>query len=231
MSAPLIENDYQRGIQYFRADFPTFWAGDYVEYVPVLSCAGRRAPDPATAHTFPSSFRLDPMPPLVRATTPPAAANPQPTFQARLEHLVSVNVQLARQPELIGQTPAGYVVNWPPIEGALDGPAFHARIVPGGDHETIVRPDGIGILRVRVSVETDDHALISLEYSGAVEYGENWTEWLRAGRWPEALAVRSGIRMLTSASRYNWLNRLQCIGVGEVYPRELSYRYDMYAVR
>ena len=49
VSAPLLANDFQKRTQYFRAVFPTFWRGETVEYVPVVSCEGRRAPDPATA--------------------------------------------------------------------------------------------------------------------------------------------------------------------------------------
>src|SRR6478672_8921209 len=58
VSAPLVSNDFQKRTQYFRATFPTFWSGETVEYVPVVSCEGRRAPEPATAGSFPSSFRL-----------------------------------------------------------------------------------------------------------------------------------------------------------------------------
>ena len=232
VSAPLATTDYETRTQYFRADFPTFWSGDLVEYLPVLTCAGRRAPDPTTAASFPSSFQLAaPAPPI--STTEHSDATPPPAwlFHPRLEHLVSVAAPLAKQPELIGQTPAGYLVNWPPVGGRLEGSAFHASVIPGGEHETTVRPDGVGILDVRVSAETDDHALISLRYTGTVDYGADWLDWLRAGNWPDTLPVRSEIRMLTAHPRYQWLNRLQCIGVGEVYPRRAFYRYDVYAIR
>ena len=72
-------------------------------------------------------------------------------------------------------------MNWPPVGGRLEGSAFHASVIPGGEHETTVRPDGVGILDVRVSAETDDHALISLRYTGTVDYGADWLDWLRAG--------------------------------------------------
>ena len=82
-----------------------------------------------------------------------------------------------------------------------------------------------------LTVETDDHALVSLRHTGTVDYGHDWVDWLRTGRWPAALPVRKEIRLLTAHPRYQWLNRLQCIGVGEVRPRESFYAYDMYAVR
>jgi hypothetical protein len=229
VSAPLVANDFQRRTQYFRARFPTFWSGDTVEYLPVVSCEGRRAPDPATAGTFPSAFRLGaasaPSRPGERPVEPRAMFTPRP------EHLAHVRVVLAREPELFGETPAGFVINWPPLSGTLDGPALHARVIPGGEHQTVVRPDGIGILSVSVTIETHDRVLIALRYSATVDFGEDWGVWLPLRRWPAALPVRSQIRMLTSNPRYRWLNRLHCLGIGEARLPEYLYTYDLYAVR
>jgi Protein of unknown function (DUF3237) len=230
VSAPLLANDFQQWTQYFRATFPTFWYGETVEYVPVVSCEGRRAPDPATAGTFPSSFRLGEALPA-RRPPPASPLDRRAVFPAQLEHLVHVRVTLAREPEVFGETPAGFVINWPPVSGTLDGPAFHATVLPGGEHQTFVRADGIGILSVSVTVQTHDRALIALRYSGTLDFGEDWAARLPLGRWPAVTPVHSQIRLLTSDPRYRWLNRLTCLGVGEVRPPEYLYRYDMYAVR
>jgi hypothetical protein len=232
VSAPLVANDFQTQTQYFRATFPTFWSGESVEYLPVVSCHGRRAPDPATASTFPTAFRLSDASASLPASRP-AERSPEPRaeFAARLEHLAHVRVQLAREPELFGETPAGFVINWPPLSGTLDGPAFHARVLPGGEHQTTIRPDGIGILSVSVTLETHDRVLISESYSATVDFGDDWRTWLPAQKWPPALPVRSAIRMLTSEPKYSWLNRLHCVGIGEARPREYLYTYDLYVVR
>ncbi|MEX5720835.1 DUF3237 domain-containing protein [Geodermatophilus maliterrae] len=230
--APLVANDFEERVQYFRATFPTFWSGETVEYLPVLSCEGRRVPDPATATTFPSSFRLS-APTAVAATSTSRGTGrvPRADFPAHLEHLVHVRVPLAGEPEVIGETPAGFLVNWYPVSGTLDGPAFRASVIPGGEHQTIVRPDGIGVLSASVSIRTRDGVLIALRHSGTVDYGEDWATRLGAGKWPPALPVRTYIRLLTSAGQYRWLNRLHCLSVGEVRPHEDLYSYDMYAVR
>ena len=165
VSAPLVANDFQKRTQYFRATFPTFWSGETVEYVPVVSCEGRRAPDPATAGSFPSSFRLGEASPARRLPSQ-RPFDSQAVFPVRLEHVARARVQLAREPEFFGDTPAGFVINWPPVSGTLDGPALHARVIPGGKHQTIIRADGIGILSVSVTVETHDHVAISLGYTG-----------------------------------------------------------------
>jgi len=231
VSAPLVATDFQQRTQYFRATFPTFWSGETVEYLPVVSSEGRRAPDPETARTFPSSFTLSTAGPVSRIEPVPSRPTSPAVYTPRLEHLVHVRVGLAREPELIGQTPAGYVINWPPASGTLDGPAFRAMVVAGGEHQTIVRSDGVGLLRVSVTVRTHDGALIAVKYDGTVDYGEDWAGRLAAGRWPSVLPVRSYVRLLTSHPTYRWLNRLDCVGVGEVRPPERLYAYDMYALR
>jgi len=232
VSAPLVANDFQKRTQYFRAVFPTFWRGETVEYVPVVSCEGRRPPDPATASTFRTAFRLSEASPTSLATTldsSPVAS--QPMFAARLEHLAHVRIQLARKPELFGETPAGFVINWYPVSGTFDGPAFHARLVRGGEHQTVVRADGIGILSVSSTIETHDRTLIAVRYSATVDFGEDWAMWLPAGNWPPALPVRSQPLMLTSDPRYRWLNLVHGLGIGEARLREYLYTYDLYAVR
>ena len=232
VSAPLVANDFQKRTQYFRATFPTFWSGETVEYVPVVSCEGRRAPDPATASTFPSAFLLSEASAALPASRPPeSSVEPRAMVVPSLEHLVHVRVSLTREPELIGETPAGFVINWDPLSGTLDGPAFHATVIPGGEHQTIVRTDGIGILSASVSVETHDRVLIALRHSGMVDFGEGWSRSQPLERWPSVLPVRTHISLLTADPRYRWLNRLHCLSVGQVRPPEQSYTYDMYAVR
>ena len=231
VSAPLVATDFTKRTQYFRARFPTFWSGETVEYLPVVSSEGRRAPDPETARTFPSSFTLSAAGPVSRIEPVPSRRTSPAVYTPTLEHLVHVRVALAREPELIGQTPAGYVINWPPASGTLDGPAFRATVVVGGEHQTIVRSDGVGLLRVSVTVRTHDGALIAVKYDGTVDYGEDWAGRLAAGRWPAVLPVRSYVRLLTSHPTYRWLNRLDCVAVGEVRPPEWLYAYDMYALR
>jgi hypothetical protein len=231
LKAPLVASDHPNRTQYFRATFPTFWEGEQVEYMPILSCAGRRAPDPSTASGFASSFRLEGTPTVLRGRDQGARAEARPAFAARLEHLVYARVPLVREPEIIGQTPAGYIVNWPPTSGTLEGPAFRATVIPGGEHQTVVRSDGIGIVSASVTAKTHDGGLIDIHHAGIVDYSEDWAERLRLGRWPPSLPVRTHIRLLTADPRYAWLNRLACFSVGEVRPAEPLFHYDLYALR
>lgn len=54
-----IRTDYARSYQYFSVAFPRLTRGDLIEYVPVLSCAGRQAPAPHRVDRFRSFFRLE----------------------------------------------------------------------------------------------------------------------------------------------------------------------------
>jgi len=228
VAAPLVRNEPFQGRQYFRARLPPIWSGDTVDYIPVVTSAGRRVPDPATALTFPSSFRLasstfSPVPPT-------APAEQRRGFPVRTAYIGTSHVIMASRPDVIGETPAGFVINWAPAGGTFIGPHLRASVHSQGDHELIVRTDGVGDLSVRVTLETDDHALISMRYSAVVDLGPDGAERARQQRWPAVSQVRSAPRLLTSNAEYEWLNRLQCVGIGEVRAAELRYMYDLYAL-
>lgn len=53
-----VRTDVARGVEYFRAAFPDLWTGKRVAYLPIVTCSGRTAPDPAMATTLPSVFRF-----------------------------------------------------------------------------------------------------------------------------------------------------------------------------
>jgi hypothetical protein len=58
VAAKWLRNDVAGKTQYFRAQFPTFRAGDSVEYIAICHCAGRQVPSPEEANRFTSSFRV-----------------------------------------------------------------------------------------------------------------------------------------------------------------------------
>ena len=178
VSAPLVANDFQKRTQYFRATFPTFWSGETVEYVPVVSCEGRRAPDPATASSFPSSFQLGEASSARRLALLSVRPTRKRCFRSGSSTWPAPGSSSRESRSFFGDTPAGFVINWPPVSGTLDGPALHTTVIPGGKHQTIIRTDGIGILSVSVTVETHDHVAISLGYTATVDFGEDWAVWL-----------------------------------------------------
>ncbi len=55
----------------------------------------------------------------------------------------------------------------------MTGPKLRGKMLPGGGDWLTVRTDGVGILDVRATIESDDGALIYLAYTGVGDLGED----------------------------------------------------------
>jgi hypothetical protein len=224
-----LRTDHERGVQYFTLKFPRFPTGRMIEYCPVLSCGGRQVPDPA-APGFPSKFLLAPPTPRTKAApaTPPAASTRR--FSPDLTFLAAVTVRFDR-PDFIGETPEGVRIDYYAIDGSVVGPKLKGKLLPrSGDH-LFVRPDGIGVIRVRAAVRTDDGAMLEVEYTGNLELGEDGYQRALRQDFAPTPSVVICPRILTGHPRYRWLNRVQCLAIGRVTLSELLLEYDLFAVK
>ncbi len=152
-----------------------------------------------------------------------------PRFEVEPELLARAIITIESQ-RIIGPTPDGIRVTWSSTKGRVTGPKLYANLVQGADWMQI-RPDGIGNIDVRAILETDDGAKIMTEYQGILEWGEDGYQRFLAKNYPKPLRARTVQRFLTGDSKYSWLNRVQCIGIGEVYLDEKTYIYDAYVLR
>jgi hypothetical protein len=228
-----LSSDLQRGVEYYRAQITNLKAGSNVSYLPMLNCAGRQAPDTVTAWPPASSFRVTSSTASnVTASTDTTSAPPSTNrTPPDLKYLASIRVPL-NEPEVIGVTPEGLLVNWywSPHEGTLLGMEKRAKVRQiGGDWMTI-RRDGIGLMDVRATVETEDGALLYASYQGYCDFGSDGYQRFLDRRWPEIAPTRTAPRIRTAHPHYTWFNRLQCVGIGEVRMQQLVYAYDLYAL-
>jgi hypothetical protein len=101
--------------------------------------------------------------------------------------------------------------------GRFEGPRLKATVLtPAGDWITN-RADGSYRLDVRLTLKTDDGALILVTYNGI-------------GRTTETGAsLRAAPLFETGDSRYAWLTRLQAVAVGERIGSAIAY--DVYALK
>ena len=151
-------------------------------------------------------------------------------IEYKLEHIFSYNVTVTT-PEVIGTVHNGIRLIFYLTGGTVNGPKLSGRIRPVGADWLIVRSDGIGTVDVRATIETDDEALIYVTYGGVLDLGENGYQNILEGKMPPSgTAIRTAPRFETAHPNYRWLNRLQCVGIGQAFVERNEVMYDVYGV-
>jgi hypothetical protein len=211
--------------QYFQAVFPYLPAGSEVAYGVIARCVGRRA-GVVDGGPLPSSFTVESAP----SAAAPAAVSGSVPFPYRMELITRFSIKLTSAPEVIGVTPDGLHVDFLLAEGTCQGKHLEGKVSQHGGDWMRIRPDGIGIPDIYVTVITPEKSLVLMKCSGKVDLGPNGYDNAVAGRFPPLAPVIVEGYFLGSEARYAWLNRLQVVGIGWVKMTELMVEYDIYGV-
>ena len=125
----------------------------------------------------------------------------------------------------IGAVPHGTRVTAPIANGKFEGPRLRGKVLPGGGDWTLLRADGVLELDLRLSLQTDDGALIHMTSFGLRHGPEDVIAALGRGEAvdPSRYYFRTAPRFETSAPQYQFLNRLVAISVGDRRPRGPIY--------
>ena len=131
-------------------------------------------------------------------------------------------------PQRIGRVPHGTRVTAPIASGRFEGPRLRGRVLPGGGDWTLLRGDGVLELDLRLTLETDDGALIHM-FSFGLRHGP--PEVLAAlGRGehvdPSHYYFRTTPRFETGHPKYAFLNRLVAISHGDRHAAGPIYTID-----
>ena len=141
----------------------------------------------------------------------PAPASPVKSDAERSSTMKSrplLTLRLTTAPtQAIGQGPHGLRATFPITGGTFEGDRLRGRVLPGGDDWTIVRGDGVMELDLRVTLETDDGALVHMTFEG-----------IRDDSAAGAPYFCTLPRFETAAPKYVFLNRLLSVGKGEITP-------------
>src|SRR6476660_6521812 len=114
-------------------------------------------------------------------------------------------LRLATSPtQEVGSTPHGTLFIFPVTGGSFEGDRLRGRVLAGGGDWVTARPDGTLELDLRVTLETDDHALIHMTFTGVRDDANHY--------------FRTLPRFETAAPQYAFLNRLMAVGIGEIRP-------------
>jgi hypothetical protein len=133
--------------------------------------------------------------------------------------LMTLEVAVA-PPIKIGAVPHGTRATAPITGGAFEGPRLRGRVLPGGGDWTLLRADGVLELDLRVTLETDDGALIHMASFGLRHGPPDVLAALGRGESvdPARYYFRTSPRFETSAPAYAFLNRLLAVASGDRRP-------------
>jgi hypothetical protein len=115
--------------------------------------------------------------------------------------------------------------------GTITGERVRGEVLHGsGGDWLLLRPDGTGKLDVRITIKTDDGALIYMRYEG-VFAGDSLPRVLGGEAVPPAeYYFRTTPYFETSADKYAWLNKIVAVGVGQADLSKGWVGYKVYEV-
>ncbi|ADZ72157.1 DUF3237 domain-containing protein [Polymorphum gilvum] len=135
--------------------------------------------------------------------------------QPELRHLCDLKVDLAAPMEL-GPSPRGLRRIIPIVGGTVAGERLSGRILAlGADWQTILA-DGTAELDTRYAIESHDGALIDIRNFGFRHGPPEVLARVAKGERvdPSDYYMRTHPRFETGDARYQWLNRMICVGTG-----------------
>jgi hypothetical protein len=120
-------------------------------------------------------------------------------------------------PQRLGLGPYGTRVIAPVAGGAFEGSRLRGQVLGGGCDWTLLRADGVLELDLRLTLRTDDEALIYMSSSGLRHGPPEVLAALARGELvdPSRYYFRTAIRFETSAPEYAFLNRMFAISTGD----------------
>jgi Protein of unknown function (DUF3237) len=105
----------------------------------------------------------------------------------------------------LGVGPHGTRVTFPITGGSFEGDRLRGKVLAGGADWTLKRPDGMTELDLRITLETEDGALIHMTFVGVRD------DAAQGGPYFRTLP-----RFETAEPKYSFLNRTLAVGTGEI---------------
>jgi hypothetical protein len=135
----------------------------------------------------------------------------QPIFVVRLEVMPL---------QVIGKTPGAHRRVGVITGGEFHGKHLSGKVLDGGSDWISVHDDESVELDVRLVLQTDDDALIAMTYRGVRHGPVDILERLGKGEEvdPADYYFRITPRFETAVPRYDWMNRIVAVGVGDRKP-------------
>jgi hypothetical protein len=141
--------------------------------------------------------------------------------------LMTLQVEVAGS-QKIGAVPHGTRVTAPIASGRFEGPRLRGKVLPGGADWTLLRGDGVLELDLRLTLETDDGALVHMASFGLRHGPPEVIAALARGTRvdPSTYYFRTMPRFETAHPKYAFLNRLLAVAIGDRRPEGPIYTID-----
>lgn len=121
---------------------------------------------------------------------------------------------------MVGEGPAGRRSIIEVASVRLEGERLRGGLEGGAAADwVLVGPGNVGTVDVRFTFETDDGAVVFVQYGGRIDVSVPRADW----------DIRVAPRFETSDERYLWLNTVQAVGKGRITPEGVTY--DWFEVR
>jgi hypothetical protein len=116
-----------------------------------------------------------------------------------------MQLRLSTSPaQSVGDTPHGQLSIFPIVGGTFEGERVRGKVLAGGADWVTRAADDVLRLDLRITLETDDGALIYMTFAGIRDDANHY--------------FRTLPRFETASPKYAFLNRLLAVGVGEIGP-------------
>ena len=146
---------------------------------------------------------------LMAATLGALGANKMASAQTPASQLESTYLmELAL--DVADQLDAGHTRIAPVTGGSFSGPRVKGTVRDGGA-DWITQVSGHSSLDVRITLDTDDGAVIYMTYKGVVVPNDNGLYW------------RVTPVFNTSSEKYDWLNHIVCVGKSKQIEGKVAY--------
>lgn len=110
--------------------------------------------------------------------------------------------------------------------GHFEGDRLRGTIHPSGGDWLLIDAEGIGHIDVRLTLETDDGALIYVQYYGVLVMNEQVNSALTRNGTTDYgdTYFMTNPRYETADKRYKWLNRIMSVAEGRLAPGAAEYQ-------
>ena len=146
--------------------------------------------------------------------------------ELRSRPLFDISLSLHPMQEL-GATPLGTKRIAPVSGGTFKGERLSGIVLPVAAADwIIVRADGSVQLDVRLTLKTDDDALVLMTYRGIRHSSPEVAQRLAQGEKvdPAEYYFRTSPFFETGSAKYTWINNIVSVAVGERLPSRVRYR-------